>query len=114
MAKRLFILSGISDKESEDIITLLNDNYINFYITPPGGWMQSMETIWVKDHAQFQLAQEILSKYFHAQNINITENNKLLNNANRSIINRIFSNPTLYAFYIPTFIIVALMVFLLT
>ena len=114
MAKRIFILSDISDKASEDIIKLLNDHYINFYITPFSDCAQSMGTIWVKDHAQTQFALEVLNKYFDEQSINVTENNKLLDNANRSIINRIFSNSASYIFYIPTFIIVILMLFLLT
>ena len=115
MAKRIFILSDVSDKTSEDIIKLLNDHYINYYITPFGDWTQSLGAIWVKDHSQTQFALEVLNKYFDEQNINVTENKKLLDNANRSIYSlRIFSNPALYIFYIPTFIIVLLMLFLLT
>ena len=113
MAKRLFIISGITDKESEDIITLLNDNYINFYITQRGGWMQSLETIWVKDHSQLEHAQNILHSYFHEEYVDVEKNDELLKYANKSMFQKIFSNPTVYALYIPTLIIITLMVFLL-
>ena len=113
MAIRLIGLSSISDEEYTDIRELLDKNNITFYVTPPGNWAASMEAIWIKKNSDINESHELLKDYYHSKNIEYSLRQKA-DNKNKNILLKLLSNTNVMAFYLPTLIIVLLMVFLLT
>ncbi|MDO8843466.1 MAG: DUF6164 family protein [Methylicorpusculum sp.] len=63
MSKLLFSLRNVPDDEAEDIRTILQENNIDYYETPPGNWGISMPAIWVRDDLQFDKATHLLNDY---------------------------------------------------
>ena len=63
MSKLLFSLRNVPDDEAEDIRTILQENNIDYYETPPGNWGISMPAIWVRDVLQFNQANDLLNDY---------------------------------------------------
>ena len=114
MAKRLIIISELSDETITDIIDILESNEIAFYITPAGGWVSSLESIWLKNDGEIELAKGLVNKYFQKISIESEKALSLEDINNKNTMQRILANPMVYALYIPTFIIIALMVFLLS
>ena len=113
MALRIIGISGMSDQEYTDVRKQLNKNNIPFYVTPPGNWGLSMEAIWVKNDSDIQKAHDALKDYYHLKNIEYSEKLKA-DNKNKNIMQKLLSNTNVVAFYLPTLVIVLLMVFLLT
>jgi hypothetical protein len=115
MAKKLTIISEHSEETATDILEILETNNISYYITPAGGYIRSLEALWIHDDSDFLKANELLSKYFYNKKFNYSNNSAYLDGqANKSTFQKIFSNPTTYALYIPTIVVILLMVFLLS
>jgi len=112
MAIRLIGLSSISDEEYTDIRELLDNNEISFYVTPPGNWGFSMEAIWIKKDSEISEAHTLLKNYYHSKNVEYSLINDI-DNKNKKIFKRLLSNTNFVAFYLPTLLIIILMVFLL-
>ena len=113
MALRLISVSSMSDEEYTDIRELLDQNSIQYYVTPPGNWGFSMEAIWLKNNNDAQTSNKLLQEYYLKKNIEYSSIREL-ENKNKNILQKLISNPNVVALYIPTLIIVLLMVFLLT
>ena len=114
MAKRLLILDGLSDDEIADILSMLEDENIPYYVTEPGGWMASLNAVWLNNDIQHPQALKLVRDYFHAQTKSQEAINQLINRTNQTKLGALISSPTVVALVIPTAIIVALMIFLLS
>lgn len=103
----------MSDDEYTDIRELLDQNDIQYYVTPPGNWGLSMEAIWLKNNSDIQISNKLVQEYYHEKNIEYSAIREL-ENKNKNMLQKLISNPNVVAFYIPTLIIILLMVFLLS
>lgn len=63
MAKRIFQIGGVPDREVEDIRHLLREKKIAFYETPKGNFGLSMAAIWVANDRDAIRANEIICEY---------------------------------------------------
>lgn len=72
-----------------------------------------MEAIWVKNDSDIQKAHNALKDYYHLKNIEYSEKIKA-DIKNKNLIQKLLSNTNVVAFYLPTLVIILLMVFLLT
>lgn len=63
MAVQLFRLRGVSEQETEEILALLTEHQIDFYLTPAGNWGISMPAIWLNDESQLEQARQLISRY---------------------------------------------------
>lgn len=73
MATLLFKLKGVPDDEADEVRTLLNENNIDFYETPPSIWGVSMEAIWLRDDTQLDTAKQLLTTYQQQLAIRVKE-----------------------------------------
>ena len=113
MALRLIGITGMSDQEYTDVRKQLNKNGIPFYVTLPGNWGFSMEAIRLKNDSDIQKAHDALKDYYHLRNIEYSQKIHA-DNKNKNIALKLLSNTNVVAFYLPTFVIILLMIFLLT
>jgi len=113
MAVRLIGISGMSDEEYTDIRELLDKERIPYYVTPRGNWGLSMEAIWLKNNKDLRFAYNILNQYYHSKNLEFSLKKRLMSK-NMGLIEKLLANPNVMAFYLPTLIIVLVMILLLT
>jgi len=53
----------VPEDEADEVRRLLASNGVDYYETPPGGWGISPGAIWLKDEAQRERAEALLSDY---------------------------------------------------
>jgi hypothetical protein len=63
MAKRIFMLRGVPDKEADDVRALLSDSDIPFYETPRGNYGISMAALWLSNDGDEERARRIIEEY---------------------------------------------------
>ncbi len=63
MAVQLFRLRGVSEQETEEILALLTEHGIDYYLTPAGNWGISMPAIWLDDESQLDRAKQLIDTY---------------------------------------------------
>jgi hypothetical protein len=63
MAKLIYKLNSVPDDEADDIKSLLSDNKIAFYETPPGNWGVSLHALWLNDEDQYIEAKQLIDEY---------------------------------------------------
>ena len=112
MSIRLFSLNGINDDDADGIREVLRANNIVFYETPHGNWGFSMAAIWLPDESQLLAAKDALKAYLKEQH-NENYQNFLIDNVNRTTLQKILHNPKVFALYLPTIFFVILTIFLL-
>lgn len=63
MSILFFNLRGVPEDEAEDVRDLLSANDIAFYETSAGMWGISLPAIWLQQHVDVPLAQQLLKAY---------------------------------------------------
>ena len=63
MAVRLMSLRNVPDDELNEICSLLDENDISHYETPPSNWLISAGAIWLNENAQLEQARTLLNDY---------------------------------------------------
>ena len=63
MAKRIFVLRGVPDREADSVRSLLVDSGIPFYETPRGNFGISMAALWVSNDSDAAKARKIIEEY---------------------------------------------------
>jgi hypothetical protein len=63
MAKRIFEIKGVPDKEVEDVRSLLNESKIPYYETPGGNYGISMAAFWVSNDNDAAHARKVIGDY---------------------------------------------------
>ena len=105
MPIRLIVLSDIPTDEAKEIRALLRGNNIDYYETPRGDWVGSLDAIWLKDNNQEDKARELLASFQNervqsaqARYIKLEETRK-----DKSILERIKLTPALFGLYLIVF-----------
>lgn len=63
MARLLLNLRNVPEDEAGDVRTLLEQNAIEYYETPPSRWGISMGGIWLRDDGEYPRARALLDRY---------------------------------------------------
>lgn len=63
MARLLLNLRNVPEDEARDVRTLLDQNAIEYYETPPSRWGISMGGIWLRDDGQYARVRALLDQY---------------------------------------------------
>lgn len=71
MPVQVFRLRNVPEDEADDVRTLLVDNNIDHYETPPGNWGISMPAIWLYDDNQLERAKRLIDEYQQARQIRV-------------------------------------------
>ncbi|MGH1538432.1 MAG: DUF6164 family protein [Gammaproteobacteria bacterium] len=102
MSVQLFRLKNVSDDEADDIRTLLTNNHIDFYETPPGNWGISMPAIWLHDDEKLARAKDLIDSYQQERKVNIRKEYDQLkkNGQQQSFLTELFRNPLQLIIYV--------------
>lgn len=96
MSVQLFRLKNVPDDEAEEIRSLLEKNYIDYFETPAGSWGISMPAIWLNDEDQLEKAMQLIDSY---------QSERLARYRSepadrKNILSELFNNPVQFVAYI--------------
>ncbi|MDT8385447.1 MAG: DUF6164 family protein [Gammaproteobacteria bacterium] len=102
---RLFSLDGVSSDEENEIRELLEENNIEFYETPHGDWGFSQAAIWLRDDSKLREAKELIATYQREREKKERAKyiNRSKNRPEGRLLDKIKSEPALYAFLLLVF-----------
>jgi len=80
MAKLLYRLHNAPEDEVADIITLLEDNEVEYYQTHAGRWFLGIAALWVHTQEQYDRARPLIEAYCQQRNSLFSEERQRLDN----------------------------------
>lgn len=98
----LFKLRNVPDDEAEEVRSLLQDNHIDYYETPPGNWGISMPAIWLNDELQLEHAKRLIEKYQQQRQASTREayEQTSAHEKRKSFIRDLMANPIQFLMYV--------------
>ena len=111
MAVQLFRLRNVSEEEARAICDLLEQNAIDFYVTPAGNWGISMPAIWLHDNSRLDEARRLIDEFQQQYTLKARQEyeQRRLEGRHTRLRDVIRENPFLFLIYFVAILVILLL-----